>query len=157
MFCVKYRLPRFLNVSNERSHRRFAIRPCVADRSTEYNASILPSRLLMKSPLLSRPRLERKSDFHSCSISLNPSVIGFHAVYPQYVLSRLPLRLLKFIKSTPPENRCKQYLRWKMAGSSAVRATEQKANAMGKSFLIPPSPATRRFSPILLTPARLLF
>src|SRR5690349_15879988 len=86
-----------------------------------------------------------------------PWMVAFHSLYPQPALSRLPLHLLKFIKSTPPENQCKQYLRWKMAEFSAVRATEQKANVTGKSFLILPSPATRKFSLTLLMPGRSLF
>src|SRR5271165_538276 len=60
----------------------------------------------------------------------------------------------RIYKIHSPEKQCRQSLRWKMAGSSAAKATVRKANVTGKLFLIPPSPATRRSLPIPPTPDR---
>ena len=48
-------------------------------------------------------------------------------------------------------------LRSKTAESSEAKATAPKANATAKSFLILPSPAIRKFSPILPTADRLSY
>ena len=71
-----------------------------------------------------------------------------------FAISRIPAKIHK-IHSL--EHECKLSLRWKTAESSEAKATAPKANATAKSFLILPSPATRKFSPTLPTPARLSF
>src|SRR6266700_6582938 len=55
------------------------------------------------------------------------------------------------------ERECRLSLRSKTAESSEAKATAPKANATAKSFLILPSPDTRKFSPILSTRDRSSF
>src|SRR5262249_49133824 len=76
--------------------------------------------------------------------------------WPDFHSNSISEQHVKIDKIHSPEMQCKQSLRWKMDGSSAVKVTARKANVTGKSFLIPPSPATRKFSLILRTPGRLL-
>src|SRR3954468_7977897 len=56
-----------------------------------------------------------------------------------------------------PERECRLSLRWKTGESSEAKARRPKANVTGKSFLIPPFPATRKFLPIPPTPDRSSF
>src|SRR5689334_3098643 len=63
----------------------------------------------------------------------------------------------KIHKIHSSERECRLSLRWKTAESSEAKATAPKANATAKSFLILPSPDTRKFSPILPTPDRSSF
>src|SRR6185369_18101328 len=69
----------------------------------------------------------------------------------QFQFSAQPVKICKIHS---PESACKRSLRSKMAASSEAKVTEPKQSATGKLFLIPPSPDTRRSSPILLTPGK---
>src|SRR5579862_427989 len=75
-------------------------------------------------------------------------------LFTRLALAAFPARIHKIHS---PERECKLSLRWKTAESSEAKATAPKANATAKSFLILPSPDTRKSSPTLPTPDRSSF
>ena len=64
--------------------------------------------------------------------------------------------LVKLYKIHTREQECKLSLPSKMGESFEAKATAPKANATGKSFLILPSPVTRKFSPTPPTPGQIV-
>src|SRR5437588_1723587 len=72
---------------------------------------------------------------------------------PLLVPASIPAKILKIHTL---ERECRLRLHSKTVGSSEAKATAPKASATAKSFLILPSPATRKFSQTLLIQDRSL-